>query len=344
MADNVPETFSRTAKPPIKPTTLSFRPTEPAQVVSFPSKILPEEGPTKPTISGQGRVNLNVSSPIKPVTSPSTSDPGIPPKTVTSSLNLRSPLQGSRTPTKPPYPIYSKFGWAEHVYGSSARRYPDASPHACYPEFPMPSDQQGTCASTSKSPATTPTKGTSQGISGSSALPHPVPIGFEGLYNNNLQQYKQHRSISPVNENFRSPSSVPMSPMMGQRNFTDSPTSFGNVSVSSISRKKDSQRPSSGKRYSVDFNESIQPDPEYPEVYGRMAMSRRAIGGSLNTEGVGFGPTSLETEDRSSNINEPNRSSSGTASKFYIEVIFALSTKAFFKVLKVKCMYCILLT
>lgn len=344
MADNAPKTFSRTTKPPIKPTTLSFRPTEPAQVVSFPSKILPEEGPTKPTVSGQGRVSLNVSSPIKPVTSPSTSDPGIPPKTVTSSLNLRSPLQGSRTPTKPPYPIYSKFGWAEHVYGSSARRYPDASPHACYPEFPLPPDQQVSGTSTSKSPVTTPTQGTSQGVSNSSALPHPVPIGFEGLYNNNLQQYKQHRSISPVNENFRSPSLVPMSPTMGQRNVADSPTSFGNVSVSSVSRRRDSQTPSSGKRYSVDFNESIQPDPEYPEVYGRMAMSRRALGGSLNTGGVGFGPTSFETEERSSNINEPNRSSSGTASKFSFEIFVFKSTNVSSEVLKVKWIYFIVLT
>lgn len=271
---------------------MSFRPPEPSNNSSFPSKILPEEGAKSqlPTVSGMGRVSVQVSRPSKLVMIPS-NDPGMPPKTVTSSLSLRSPLQGSKTPNKPPYPICSNLGWAEHVFGSSSRNFPDS----VSPQFPVPYSQP-----TVKSPVTSPSQ--NQEGSSSSGLPHPVPIGFEGLYHNNsnLHQYKPQRSISPVNENY-APSSVPLSPIISRR-VSDSPIPFGNLSVSAVSKKRDAQKPPSGKRYSADFND-VQADPDYPEVYGGMAMSRRAIGGSLNTGAVGFVPASVELDGRSDRVS-----------------------------------------
>lgn len=291
----------RPARPP-KPTSLAIRPAETPPSVAFPSKILPEEENNTPglTVTGQGRVSLNVTSPSKPKTPPS-GDPGVPPK-MTSSFNMRSPLQGSNTPPKPPYPVYgNKFGWAEHVYGSPTRRHPDSS-HSDYP-LPYPHYGRGSDSS-SRSPVTTPHQpGQSHSASSSSTppvLPHPVPIGFERLYSNNPQpKHSHHKAISPEEEHSRHPPSVPMSPASSHRSAgNNSPApSFGNLSVSAVSKKRDNPQPSSSKRYSADFNDQILADPEYPEVYG-MGMARRAFGGSLNTGGIGIGPSSLEQEDQ----------------------------------------------
>ncbi|ODN06311.1 Mitogen-activated protein kinase kinase kinase 7, partial [Orchesella cincta] len=301
---------SKTAKPPVKPTTLAIRPVDAASqpATGFPSKILPEEGHNsshRPTVTGQGRISLNVSSPSKPVTSPSSvSDPGIPPKTVTSSLNLRSPLQGgSRTPPKPPYPISSKFGWADHVYGSGANsgRYSESS-HSEFPYVP-PSNSSG-----GRPPVSSP--GHSQSTSSPSGLPHPVPIGFERLYPSGISHHPH--SVSPAGDHARTPTSVHLSPIASRRNVSETPAPFGSASVSAASKKWENVKPSTNKRYSADLIQLIEPDPEFPEVYGGMAMSRRGLGGSLNTGGVGFVPTSLGSEDmRAGNQRPPSNAFRG---------------------------------
>ncbi|CAL8108430.1 unnamed protein product [Orchesella dallaii] len=305
---------SKTAKLPVKPTTLAFRPPDGTSqsAAAFPSKILPEEGHSsqRPTVTGQGRISLNVSSPNKPVTSPSSiSDPGIPPRTVTSSLSLRSPLQGSKTPPKPPYPVHSKFGWADHVYGAGAHsgRYSESS-HPVHSEFPSPYvPPSNNVHPGGKPPVSSP--GHSQSTSSPSGLPHPVPIGFERLYPSGISH--QPHSISPVSERVRTPTAIHLSPIASRRNVAEMPPSSGNVSVSAASKKWENIVPSTNKRYSADFIQLIEPDPEFPEVYGGMAMSRRAIGGSLNTGGVGFVPTSLgpDVDDTRAGNQRPSSNS-----------------------------------
>lgn len=281
--------------PSDRPTTLNLQPT-PSKIsftgpaITTTTLPVPQPGrshtPSPTHISGQGHITVNLS----PVSSP-TRCPNPPGSrgTVTSSLNFPSPTSNnapvakSPTTTKPPssqYPgtVPLKFGWADHVFGPKKKV---SSPGELNTSNNNNTQEHSSSAAAPfyRPDRPIPKLGSTEHIN--NALYNnnaQVPLGFERLLLDSKQVYTD---VKPESNN------VPV------------------VSLSAVSRKKDSCPKPIFKRHSADMHNLIGMANENYNLVPNMPSSGqfcgRAGGNSTNLENVSglggsAGPSSLGAE------------------------------------------------
>jgi hypothetical protein len=214
---------------PVRPPTLNFLPrteqskTGPAlQTKDLKVPTGQNQSPTH--FTGQGHITVNLS----PVSSPTRTQIAGSRGTVTSSLNFPSPSSLPKSPARSPQCPPSKFGWAEHIYGSKKKvkvspgdfgsnRVPSL-PQDNFPASPLQPPRGADCLN--------------------NVLPNTqIPIGFERLLIDSSSGTETQSTIRSRNID----KNVPV------------------VSVSSVSRKP------IFKRHSTDMQNLIRMAPEQSE-------------------------------------------------------------------------------